>query len=507
MDILQQIILNAVVWVVGASCLQPLWDKQNSCIFTGMAWFTGWGIAVAVEVLLVVCGVYVSLVNILLASLCFCFVVWLNGKNWKDIGKVGEGVWGKVVVGGCSCLLLFVALALWGNYLHYSPDSLINEAVSRMFHKCGAFPDSTAKVHYVLFNVRLPFYISVNNIAYLAGINFFYSFLSASTVFITVFVVGIWLEEYGEDRNSRHLKYSVVALVTLLLSSKIIQFHTFYYLSNLTSMTYFTVGLFSLYRYLRREERYLLLYACFFLGLTGIIRKEMLVFSLIPVWYVLFVCKGNIGFLYKIYAFIAYSFCSYTWYFWGMSLANTGFVELLNSGIKTSSHGGILVSCMSFVLAGIVFLLPWQKIKCKRGFVYILYVLVIALTIVFKLDDFSTAFSNLVLLMFTENGMWGFVWYLLLMASIFWGILRVLDLSCDDQTHSRMSFLPFVLGTFLIVRVVLYVYFDGPQDVSWNDSGNRILLHILPVAVYFIIQQIFSFVPYLLSRFQMVARN
>ena len=53
----------------------------------------------------------------------------------------------------------------------------------------------------------------------------------------------------------------------------------------------------------------------------------------------------------------------------------------------------------------------------------------------------------------------------------------------DREKIAELS-IPLIICSFFFLRILLFIFFESPADASWNDSGNRILLTIVPLCSY-----------------------
>ena len=315
MDIIPQTFLNTAVLLYGLVLLMPILSGYNIALLTGFGWFAGWGIIGITSTILVILGVVVSPLKLFLIVISFLVIVWTYnlriGKHSSLRNLNLKVLWWIPVFA-----LGFYFLAQNLNYMHYSTDAIQNEGLSRIFHVFGVYVDDKSKVFYLLFNYRLPFFVAVHNLAYQLGIKIYYSFLSITSIMMIVAFMGCWiLTGRGRSYFGRLL---LLMGACLFFSNRLILLHSFYSLSNLTTMAYFSAGTLCLWMYLFKERDCWFLLACLFLGVTGIVRKEMLVFSLLPFVYVFFRIKLRRLLIYT--GFVIYAMCAYLWFVWGCFL-------------------------------------------------------------------------------------------------------------------------------------------------------------------------------------------
>jgi hypothetical protein len=103
----------------------------------------------------------------------------------------------------------------------------------------------------------------------------------------------------------------------------------------------------------------------------------------------------------------------------------------------------------------------------------VFFALAFVVTIFVQSDAFQTVKNLMRLMLFA--GEWGLLWWLLLPA------LAMLCVVSDLEQKKEYM---FVIIAFLMLRIFLFVFYEGPEDSSWLHSGNRILLHITPFALF-----------------------
>lgn len=502
---LAQILLNLSVLVFGLVLIFPFSSRINTSLYVALAWFCGWATIVILEILLIIAGVYVTIPKIAGYSAFCVIVLWFAARNSITERMVfgrrelQRSFWQFAIL-LLLCVLVIVLLGYFGTYTWYTPDSCQIEALGRTFHKYGVYGDG--KLFYggqtgvgfsILFRRLMPFCVAINNVAYLCGIEVFYSFMGATTFFICLALWGFWR---GENYQFGFVSLIWLLLVlALFLSNRMVVVHSFKAITtNLTTMAYYTLGILSLYEYLNKKDYLWFMLACLFLGCTGILRIEMLAFSLIPfciVGWKKCLPKLKITF----FGFVLYFLVSYVWFCWGF-LGLIGISEVIAFG-GLMADGAISVVAFGFVLSPIIFFFPWRTTnKRVRVAIYIILFLSVLFFICYFNNELMITWNALYLLTAKGVGRWGSFWWLLFFGVCIYALLRILPvlfkiLPGEIKVPLRaditgMDFLAFVIIAFFITRIVLYGITEGPMDKGWYHSGNRILLHIYPVGVYFL---------------------
>ena len=473
MNIFAQIALNAAVFLLGVFVLAPYRGHINRISFAALSWLTGWMVCGLSSVGLVIFGLKAFLP--LVSAVSLVSAVFLYKMSHKPFSALKA----DVVFGACvfaAGVICFAWLAQTMNFVHYSTDSLAHEGLSRVFHTYGAYEDGRSRAYYYIFNMRLPFFEAVYNIAYLSGIDVFYTFSSATGIFTLCLLVGEILDETGKTLYTAVL--SVILTVVLYISSRHVLLHSFWLLSNLMTAAYFTAGVLCLEKYISRRQNFRFFFACAFLAASCLIRKEMLIFSVLP-----------FGFLLKkeyqpplAAGFILYAAIAYTWFFWGI-LLQLDISSLFASGFITTSHGGNAWIFICFVLAAAVFFCGKYVIGYAGFYKTTALTLAACLLALFALykDDFISTTYHLYLLMFKSRGFWDGTWYIFAATLIF---AFVRNAVFNSRFSEKQEFLLYAILSFFFFRIVLYTLFTSPQDLTWGHSGNRLILHVFPLAAY-----------------------
>lgn len=483
MNIYLQVVLNSCVLMFGILCLFPVLPKASALALVGLSWFMGWGLIGFVEIVLVGLGVYVSLPWISSASLSMLVALWVVFGPRPFRNRVEKARCLPIIAVFLGSVLCFVLLAQFGNYVNVSTDSVTNEGLARVFHKFGVYGDERSLVHEWLFNIRLPFFIAINNIGFLCEIEVFHSFPTATTLFLTVTFLGLWGEARREYRFGAVL--GIVVIVCAFLSNRLIVFHSFYLLSNLTTMAYYSVGVLCLCRFQTGQEERWFTLACMFLGITGILRKEMVAFSLLPLIFIFFRQRFRVRTVVR--GFCVFLLFAYFWFLAGVFRMN-GMAEMMTAGFETKGHAGLWVQTLFLLATAAVFFAPWGRIREMDTLKRRVAVSGVGLLLVLICcgESFVQTGHNLYLLMFQGEGQWGFFWYVMAVAAAFFVAGKVfMGRDVWGVHHVNIDLLFFTIFGFLILRLALYAFFETPKDSGWNDSGNRILLHIFPVCLWF----------------------
>lgn len=501
MDIMLQIFLNTSIFVLGLLCVYPIRFKLNLPLYMSWAWFVGWAVVVISEMILVLFNNYVTLFKLGILSAAFLLSIWLIAYMFKDEKALNKNDGYRKYFGQLTSLFLFCALVIGFlasfNYVVYTPDSFQYRGLAQMLHKYGYYDkhDQVWILFKWLFDTRLPFYVSVHNVAFLTGVDVFYSFMSTTTFFIIMGIYGFWKKE------SQSLSSKLLFLIPLavLVSNPVLMFHSFYSHNYLITMAYYTFGVISIFQYIKYRDTFWFVSGCLFLGCTGILRKEMLLISIFPFIYLKWKSKlPKSGIL--LVGFGLYFIFSYLWPLCGLWELQES-AKYFGESFSRGDRGGMMVWILCLTLSIITFFLPCKIKRDKRSYIIIGCSFVLAFGFLYYLfgQSLISAASKLYLLMFKGVGRWGSFWYIMILGFLTAFLLKgfsmiltkhhteqIADFWIDKKQMEGLEFLIYVIFSFFLVRLVLYTVFTAPKADTFLNSGNRILLCIYPVSVYFL---------------------
>jgi hypothetical protein len=504
-----QFLLCSIVLLYGLLFLTRLPIRTIPLMAIPLAWFLGWGVLVLTMMLLVVLGVYITPTKILLL-----YALWLPlaatltkySHSRSSPTYLGEENRSRQLATMFALAIVVIAVVVsFGNYYHYSTDSQIYEAQSRMFHKFGVYKTSdsgsypfpaTTPQHWLLGTQ--PLYLIVQNTAFLSGIPVFYSYVSLNTFFLLLGIIGVW-REVTETFTLRSVIW-LLAVLLLLLLNPLVVFHSFYSLTNLTAMSFFSFGTFLLFLYAVKRDRLCFLLGVFFLGCAASTRTDQLVNSLLPV-----VVLGLLNCLPsgrdRLRGFLLFFFSGYFWPLW-IVFSSSGFLEpvgytFLHLPNMESLGATFLLDLMCSVSAALLLLIPWEKTRnLLRLLVLIVPLLVLVALYVTRDQELAHSVAQLVQLLFYGKGNWGKVWGLLLAFAVIYLAKRVfldrkaptIERQADRVAplSSPLDFLLLVTLYYFLTRIAFYASVEMIADSGFNDSGNRIMIQIFPVATLFV---------------------
>lgn len=498
-----QVVINFCVFLLGIFLLMPLIPLRNMLLLSSLSWFTGWGVVSVIQAWLIMSPLpaywwlVLGLAVLVTGAIRVILRHWGYGQTFRqDFVDMFSGLSSR---SNLFILLGFIIVILIITIVEFrpltTPDSLQYFALARFYHLIGTFgPDEIIPAGW-LFNTRLPFLLSVLNIPYQLTTQPNFSFFPITGIFLISGIFGLGLANLPHSR-SRMLIWATSLLLILMslafLAPGIVSMHFFYLHSNLTTAAYFTLGaVLMAYGASIYNRRYVFLGICL-LAICPLLRKEMLIISLIPV-FVTFLFSREWPWKDQLTSLLLYAFIALPFHVWGVKLSG---IETLQ--IKVSGHSDSLMTLVAIVIIVAVFLFPYRVLKNHIHFYGALAIGISALFCTYALipDRFMQSGIDLAKIILQGIGGWGsFTWPIIFLGCFIFFIARPSFLCrlrkdfvspCVSKQTKQLAFqleiLFFIIFFFFISRIILYTIFTSPAPFG---SGTRVLLHIYPVAIFF----------------------
>lgn len=144
----------------------------------------------------------------------------------------------------------------------------------------------------------------------------------------------------------------------------------------------------------------------------------------------------------------------------------------------------MIVGLQSIVLVYIFLKDRYFKKHNDRLFMlYILAVIIFAIGInMLDITKFMVNLKTLYLNMFAE-GLWHLAWFGVIIFSIIAMII----------TKKKDTFLEGMIPTYLLLMLAIFAFRETTLHINWSDSGNRLLMHIYPLIVFTVSDNIISY--------------
>jgi hypothetical protein len=275
---------------------------------------------------------------------------------------------------------------------------------------------------------------------------------------------------------NREFLFSLLS-VLFLLSSYFILFNTYYLHSNLIYGVYFFIALYGLWKRLMNGERNWLIVSCVALLTSSFLRTEGPLFSLIII--IILVSSRIIQFKEKLYYVGTILLFVVAWYV-KLLLSFPG----LTSRYSLSTDRVVLFIILYFLTFTALLLSQKRTLSRLKKYypLIMLYSLsllwsILILTRGLKIKDGAPVLKRYG--MFIENtikyGGWGITWIVLV-------VLFVVGLILKRIKYESVFLYGIFSFTLLFNSIHLY---RGGWTLSWGDSGNRMLLHVIFVISFY----------------------
>jgi hypothetical protein len=377
------------------------------------------------------------------------WLIWQIRWQAQDLGWLAGGMLGY---------LLIWTIPLVVNYTHLTTDSwsMLNSA--RLLPE-GATP--FVRQGYPLVTPALHSAGILLDVAYLIPLAT--AFASSGLLVLGYF---IWRSLDGLGRG--RIIMPVVSLL-FLLSTPIIRFQFVYIHDNMPMAAYMLVVVVSLWLSLAYDTPSWRLPAMLGLVMVGVQRVEgpLMVVLIMGVYVSLAAMSYRDRLRFVILPLIPVMI----YHAFTLTLLDQdSFISPANQMIMLAGMGGLVV--------GVIFSFyqPIERVLLPNGWWLLLVLFAVSLLLAFGLRPDHMLNSTVSLLSNLIIGGWGLFWILLLVTAFF-----ALFLPGFSQERFIISVLALMYGL-----IVLLAFARTPYRQLWADSGNRMLLHILPVLVWYL---------------------
>jgi hypothetical protein len=485
---LSQTALHILAITIGSIFAFPFIGNSKPIITISFGWFVGWGIISFSSIIIIISGNELIAPVVILIAFIISFLPnhFFYGFN-KFINRIKNINVNSLFIYFSLVVLLIILVVIYGNNIRYSSDSSQYEAASYIFQKFGEYNSLTPGYEKWLFDLRLPLFVAANSIAMQMGVEIFYSFTPLATVFTILAMYGVF--ELSSTHKNGYIIWATL-MSAVLISSVMIRFHTFYFHTNLITMGYYTLGTLSIGLYLQNKETGWFMAGMLLLGLSSLIRKEMYIMSLFPIIY-LWAINSSPCFVKRFYGFCLYAGIPFLWTVYGIYVVpeQPNYIDLAVN--KHEGHGSVLIPFVSFLCALSIFFIPFKAGSYRRYLLLGTVIICLSYLAFFLTDIFFIRLKELYKLFFHYQSVWTITWHLISYVFI-WYLLFRSKLISFYPTIQRLcindSFLNLITVVILLYLSVWLGIFTMSEAIAshWGGSGNRLLLHIFPLAIYFV---------------------
>lgn len=483
MNEFNQIVLLSTIWFTGLFILIPFFHRIGITLSGFLSFFIGLVIWVQGLLLSLYCFNSVKLstiaIFIILLSIPLYITQFKNLKKFdvKDIRKLFPLL--------CLALLIFIFTSYVSKYLYFTPDSQDYDGLGRLLFHEGLFIEKGTCFEIWLSQYYSIFLSSLLAIGHLFNVKMLYSiFPTTSIMFTLLFYFLINKEVNFISRNTYSKIFFNTFLLLLLCLPWMYVIHSFYLNGNLLTGIFFSLSTFMFYLAIINKNQIFILLGFIFSSQLFLLRIEMAFFSIIPIF--LFVILFEEPIERKWILFILFLIIGYQWYTFMFLFNEYKLSYLFNYNNSLNSAGNYYLYTQCLVLSILCYILINLKItqniikKYQNSIFFSLVIIVSIILVIFFSKEFTESLKNLLKLMFYNDfGGWGIHWYLILIA-----IPISLIFIFNDKS---VRFLLYSILIFFWFRLILYTIAPSIADDNCWGSGNRMLLHIFPVSVFFFI--------------------
>ena len=267
----------------------------------------------------------------------------------------------------------------------------------------------------------------------------------------------------------------VVGAILLFLTANLIYGMLVYTHTNLSSALYLFLTVVSFYFAIEDDNGGWLVLGGLSLISFGLVRIENPLIALIIIF--LYLSSGKLSQRQSILTFIPYLLFQGVWYF-SVYLMD---IETFLSGMGDGQILLISLACFAMIL--VILLRRWQLLKRVMDwaskslpFIFLAFWGVLgALNPSVFLNNLKAILTN-----FFISGGWGFFWVInipLLFISIY-----------SEHFPQKRLLLRFLISFFAVIEIL--GFFRYPYHDQWYDSANRMMIHIAPLVLFFVITQV-----------------
>ncbi|MCE5206692.1 MAG: hypothetical protein LLG42_00080, partial [Chloroflexi bacterium] len=383
-------------------------------------------------------------------------------RSWKLNKK--EIVW---ILGSLFTFSLILIAATTWNYSAGTMDSISKI----MYGKSFAYDGITA-LNQSALGVMGSYMIIMQSIS--VFINADYMYLVEPAFAFSLFAIFLLLGKEILSSKVKNWLPVTLLILGLFASTYFIRFQIFYIHDNLIAASYLLMSLASFWLNIKDKNPYWLIFGM--LGLLGfsLTRIEAPLFAIC--FLAIVVSTQQVPKKHQLTAFIPFLSLIILWYFRIYLTLDTGgrFLKPDNTLFTI----GILFAFGLYIYLSSKIVWIEEKITSKLHRVMILALLLALVFFIIQKPDHVFTNISTIIENFYVNGLWGSTSILLTFLLVF------LPLPNSKHVEDR------IFSTGITVFLILMVLIGGlrnPYRVSWSDSANRMMVHIIPSACLYLI--------------------
>lgn len=471
----EQLLFNLILYLAGYLLLLPF-GRLSVHLRHAMAFFAGVFLWVLSSTVLLVVAVPVTALNICLGCGLGLFLLLSIGTRVRPGGSFEWPPRKKELLFLGAYLVLFgtinVAISQFNFPFTPSADSSEIMGVGHAIAKTGQFPPPHLIDWRGYLQSRMVFLPILCAGAEFFGVDFHYTLFPLAAIYLLLALPQLFLCISGEMELSAKAKLGWGFLGSfLLLSDRGFWVHAFFVNNHLLLGFYFTLSVVAIVKYRERKDVFWLVLAAAALATTSLQRNEMAVFAFVPTAIVM--SLGELD--RKHYAVFLLTFLSiaFGWQFYRVAKLGAG-VHIHGWGMAQVG----LFCCYLLTYPVVHFELLRNKVARHTPAIFFLLGAALSLAILL-LSPARFVASSLCL------------WDSLTMASVYgehrydWGITwiglaAILLVNAVLVKDPILGLLARSIVLFFMLRVLIFSLPMFPGIVC-NNSGSRILMHIIPL--------------------------
>jgi hypothetical protein len=280
---------------------------------------------------------------------------------------------------------------------------------------------------------------------------------------------------------TRHiqLKWLVMALalgaLVLFVTSNLLYATMIYIHTNLSSALFLFLTVAALYFAVEEDNSGWLVLAGLALISFGLMRIENVLMALLVIFF--YVSSGKLSQRQSKLTFVPYLALQGAWYF------AVSFMQV-DSFLSSMGRGQIIVIALAcFAMIAVILLSHWRPLKWLLDWSgKLLPFLLLAIWVVLGLLNPTQGLINIRALATNlfVSGNWGSFWF---------AALALIWISVFTRQFPQKRLLLSFLVSFISVVEILG-FFRHPYHGRWFDSANRMMIHIAPLFLFFVVTQI-----------------
>lgn len=461
---MNELFFHLIIFIIGFSILINI-RSLNTLLLLPLSYFTGILVLIQIVLISLYFGYYNRLLVFILIFSIFLSSLYLGRDKLRQyLISVSFRV-DAILLIILSCLVITVSDVLIGlttdSFQYYAiAKSIYSEYMSQAYLENASWHLLHGRLIFMDILLMLGFEFSIEFFSSLFMTMLFFSVLLLSRII----AINLSLKSFYST-----LLFFVI--ITFSITSLYIFNHTFYLHSNLTTGVFLSLGTIFLFTSKEAEnEEFHMMLGFLFLASTVLIRKEMTVFSLVPISLYFLAYDYSVKKMYYyvlIYLLFAYQF----WFFYIIKTGDFDFVST-GHGSQFEYIAGLLLSMLMPLAVYYFKKFYFSLSRVSAGFI-VIYITSLFAMLLIDQDELIRTLILFFKYTFFDLDKWGILWFMLATSMLFFD---------PGDKKQKFLFLHFLL-IFFIFRINLYFYFDNLKDFS---SGTRMMLHIIFVVIYVI---------------------